>query len=106
MIPGILTPTEAARALAAGADVLKLFPAGAVGPAYLKALRGPLPHALWCPSGGVQVEDLRAWVEAGASMVGAASPLMQDVAKTHDYAALTQRMRRWMEEWKRVHGAG
>ena len=106
VIPGILTPTEAAQALAAGADVLKLFPAGAVGPAYLKALRGPLPQALWCPSGGVQVDDLREWVEAGASMVGAASPLMQDVVKTHDYAALTQRMRRWVEEWRRVHGAG
>jgi len=104
VIPGILTPTEAAQALAAGADVLKLFPAGVVGPEYLKALRGPLPHALWCPSGGVTVETLKDWVAAGANMVGAASPLMQDVAKTHDYAALTQRMRRWVEEWRTVTG--
>lgn len=103
VIPGILTPTEAAQALAAGADVLKLFPAGVVGPEYLKALRGPLPHALWCPSGGVQLSTLKDWVAAGANMVGAASPLIQDVAKTHDYAALTQRMRQWVEEWRRLH---
>lgn len=103
VIPGILTATEAAQALAAGADVLKLFPAGVVGPAYLKAMRGPLPQALWCPSGGVQVTDLAQWVAAGASLVGAASSLIQDVSQTQDYAALTQRMRHWMEEWQRLH---
>ena len=103
VIPGILTATEAAQALAAGADVLKLFPAGVVGPAYLKAMRGPLPQALLCPSGGVQVTDLAQWVAAGASLVGAASSLIQDVSQTQDYAALTQRMRHWMEEWQRLH---
>lgn len=102
-MPGVMTPTEAAQALAAGADVLKLFPAGVVGPAYLKAMRGPLPQALWCPSGGVQVTDLAQWVAAGASLVGAASSLIQDVSQTQDYAALTQRMRHWMEEWQRLH---
>ncbi len=59
--------------------------------------------SLWCPSGGVQLATVKDWVAAGASMVGAASPLMQDVAKTHDYAALTQRMRLWVEEWRRLH---
>lgn len=102
-MPGVMTPTEAAQALAAGADVLKLFPASLLGPSYLKALRGPLPHALWCPTGGVQLGNLAEWVAAGVSMVGIGSPLLQDVAKTRDFAALAQRMRQWNEAWRGLH---
>ncbi|HLT57574.1 MAG: bifunctional 4-hydroxy-2-oxoglutarate aldolase/2-dehydro-3-deoxy-phosphogluconate aldolase [Limnochordales bacterium] len=102
-MPGVMTPTEAAQALAAGADVLKLFPASLLGPSYLKALRGPLPHALWCPTGGVQLDNLAEWVAAGVSMVGIGSPLLQDVAKTRDFAALAQRMRQWNEAWRGLH---
>lgn len=101
-LPGILTPTEAVAALEAGADALKLFPASAVGPAYLKALRAPLPQAVWCPTGGVNLENLGEWVAAGASLVGVGSPLLQDVARTRDFAALAHRTRTWMDEWRRL----
>jgi len=103
VIPGVFTPTEAAQALAAGADVLKLFPASVVGPGYLKALRGPLPQALWCPTGGVQLDNLADWVAAGASMAGIGSPLLRDVVKTGDYAALAGRVRQWMAAWQALH---
>lgn len=101
-IPGVLTPTEAIRALEAGADVLKLFPASTVGPAYLKALRGPLPQAVWCPTGGVSFDNLADWIDAGASLIGIGGPLQQDVARTGDFGALAERARLFMEEWHRL----
>lgn len=105
-IPGVLTPTEAVLALNLGADVLKLFPASTVGPSYLKALRGPLPQAIWCPTGGVDLENLGEWMAAGASLVGVGSPLLQDVAKTNDMAALSRRTRTFVDEWARLREGG
>lgn len=69
-LPGILTPTEAMRALAAGAQALKLFPASAVGPGYLGALLSPVPELAIVPSGGVGPADARQWLDAGAIAVG------------------------------------
>ncbi|NLN29300.1 MAG: bifunctional 4-hydroxy-2-oxoglutarate aldolase/2-dehydro-3-deoxy-phosphogluconate aldolase [Firmicutes bacterium] len=103
-IPGVFTPTEAVRALECGADALKLFPASVLGPGYLKALRAPLPQAVWCPTGGVSLENLRDWIAAGASMVGVGSPLLQDVARTQDWAGLTRRMKSWTQMWERCKG--
>jgi 2-dehydro-3-deoxyphosphogalactonate aldolase len=70
-LPGVFTPTEAFRALDAGADALKLFPAEVAGPAALKALRPILPKgALVLPVGGVGPASLAAWREAGADGFG------------------------------------
>ncbi len=74
-LPGVITPSEVATALSAGADVLKFFPAFAVGPAYLKALTEPFPNNLWCPTGGMSVATIPDWFAAGASMVGIGGPL-------------------------------
>jgi len=65
-----------AIALAAGADVLKLFPASSYGPAHLKALRDPFPGNLWCPTGGISVGTIPDWFAAGATMVGLGGPLI------------------------------
>lgn len=102
VMPGVMTPTEAVQALELGADVLKLFPASALGPGYLKALRAPLPQAVWCPTGGVDLDNLEGWVSSGADMVGVGSPLLRDVATSGDMAALTARTRRFVEEWARL----
>src|ERR1700737_4096342 len=57
IMPGALTPTEVVTAWEAGADVIKIFPANAVGgPKYIKALKGPLPHIEMIPTGGVSLE--------------------------------------------------
>ncbi|RZU32208.1 bifunctional 4-hydroxy-2-oxoglutarate aldolase/2-dehydro-3-deoxy-phosphogluconate aldolase [Blastococcus saxobsidens] len=69
-LPGILSPSEAMRALAAGARALKLFPASAVDPGYIGALLGPMPELEIVPSGGVGPGNARAWLDAGAVAVG------------------------------------
>jgi 2-dehydro-3-deoxyphosphogluconate aldolase / (4S)-4-hydroxy-2-oxoglutarate aldolase len=74
-LPGTLTPTEVAAALAAGATAVKVFPASAVGPSYLKALRGPFPEVQVVPTGGIGPADVRSWLDAGAVAVGAGGEL-------------------------------
>jgi 2-dehydro-3-deoxyphosphogluconate aldolase/(4S)-4-hydroxy-2-oxoglutarate aldolase len=74
-VPGAFTPTEVVRAAAAGAHVVKVFPASAVGPAYFKALHAPLPEIALMPSGGVTVDNLADWLAAGAAAVGVGGEL-------------------------------
>lgn len=99
---GVFTPTEAVQALTLGADVLKLFPASTGGPAHLAALRGPLPDAVWCPTGGVDLDNIEAWVRAGAALVGVGGPLLQDAVGTGDMAGLQRRARQFLLAWRRA----
>lgn len=69
-IPGVLTPTEIVKALELGVPLIKLFPASAVGPSYIKAIHGPLPQAKIMPTGGVELENVKEWIKAGAVAVG------------------------------------
>jgi 2-dehydro-3-deoxyphosphogluconate aldolase/(4S)-4-hydroxy-2-oxoglutarate aldolase len=69
-LPGAFTATEVVRAWNAGAACVKLFPGSAVGPGYVKALRGPLPHIPLMPTGGADENNLADWLEAGAVAVG------------------------------------
>ncbi|MGB9820899.1 MAG: bifunctional 2-keto-4-hydroxyglutarate aldolase/2-keto-3-deoxy-6-phosphogluconate aldolase [Pseudothermotoga sp.] len=69
-IPGVLTPTEIVKALEFGVPLIKLFPASAVGPSYIKAIHGPLPQAKIMPTGGVELENVKEWIKAGAVAVG------------------------------------
>lgn len=89
-MPGAMTPTEIVTALQAGADIVKVFPAEMFGPAYIKALRAPLPQAPLMPTGGVTVENLHEWFAGGAVAVGIGSSLSGPGA-TGDYAAVTAR---------------
>lgn len=77
MMPGALTPTEVIAAWKAGADVVKIFPASAVGGAsYLKALKGPLPQVKLMPTGGVNLSTARDFIAAGAIALGVGSELV------------------------------
>ena len=89
-MPGAMTPTEIVTALQAGADIVKVFPAEMFGPAYIQALRAPLPQAPLMPTGGVTVENLQEWFASGAVAVGIGSSLSGPGAKG-DYAAVTAR---------------
>ena len=71
-----MTPTEAADAMAAGADMLKMFPASTVGPGHIGALQGPLGDVEIMPTGGVDTENVADYFEAGAVAVGAGSALV------------------------------
>ena len=92
--PGALTPTEIHAAWSAGASAVKLFPGGALGPSYLKAVRAPLPDVALVPTGGVAIEAVGAWLDAGAVAVGLGSPLIGDaLAPDGDLDALGKRAR-------------
>ena len=96
-MPGAMTPTEIVTALQAGADIVKVFPAEMFGPAYIKALRAPLPQAPLMPTGGVTVENLAEWFASGAVAVGIGSSLSGPGAKG-DYAAVTARAREFVAQ--------
>ncbi len=76
ILPGALTPTEVITAWQAGADVIKVFPASAMGGAkYLKSLKAPLPQVELIPTGGVSVATAREFLEAGAYALGVGADL-------------------------------
>jgi 2-dehydro-3-deoxyphosphogluconate aldolase/(4S)-4-hydroxy-2-oxoglutarate aldolase len=72
---GAMTPTEVHQAHRMGSDVVKIFPGSAVGPAYIKALKGPFPYIEMMPTGGVSVSNVADWFAAGVFGVGAGSEL-------------------------------
>jgi 2-dehydro-3-deoxyphosphogluconate aldolase/(4S)-4-hydroxy-2-oxoglutarate aldolase len=75
--PGALTPTEVLTAWEAGADVVKVFPAGNVGgPKYIKALKGPFPQIEMIPTGGVNLETAGEFLKAGACAVAVGGELV------------------------------
>ena len=79
--PGALTPTEVLTAWEAGADVVKIFPAGNVGgPKYIKALKGPFPQIEMIPTGGVNLDTAGEFLKAGACAVAVGGELVD--AKT------------------------
>jgi 2-dehydro-3-deoxyphosphogluconate aldolase/(4S)-4-hydroxy-2-oxoglutarate aldolase len=76
-IPGALTPTELMSAVAAGAQLVKIFPCGNVGgPKYLKALRGPFPNLALIPTGGVNASNAADYFAAGAFALGVGADLV------------------------------
>lgn len=88
---GAYTPTEAQTAFEAGADFIKLFPADKLGPAYVKALRAPLPHLKIVPTGGVDLDTAGEFLKAGCAALGVGgSLLMPEILKTEDWPALTR----------------
>jgi 2-dehydro-3-deoxyphosphogluconate aldolase/(4S)-4-hydroxy-2-oxoglutarate aldolase len=73
--PGCFTPTEILDAWDAGADIVKVFPATALGPGYIRDVRAPLPHVKLMPTGGVTLDNAGEWIKAGAVAVGVGSAL-------------------------------
>lgn len=77
VMPGAFTPTEALAAWEAGADIVKIFPADVGGPAYLKAIHGPLPQIRLMPTGGVNLQTAEAFLKAGACALGVGGSLVE-----------------------------
>ena len=80
VMPGAFTPTEILAAWEAGAGIVKVFPSDAVGPSYLKALKGPFPQIRLMPTGGVNLQTLPEFIKAGACAVGVGSSLVEPQA--------------------------
>jgi 2-dehydro-3-deoxyphosphogluconate aldolase/(4S)-4-hydroxy-2-oxoglutarate aldolase len=79
-LPGCFTPTEILAAWDAGADIVKVFPATALGPTYFKDLHGPMPQVKLMPTGGVTLDNAGDWIRAGAVAVGVGSALLDAAA--------------------------
>jgi 2-dehydro-3-deoxyphosphogluconate aldolase/(4S)-4-hydroxy-2-oxoglutarate aldolase len=107
VVPGALTPTEIVRAWRAGADLVKVFPASAMGGAsYIKALRAPLPQIDLVPTGGVTAATVGDFIAAGAVAVGAGADLV-DIARLRrgDHAGLTENARKYVAAVKQARKA-
>jgi 2-dehydro-3-deoxyphosphogluconate aldolase/(4S)-4-hydroxy-2-oxoglutarate aldolase len=90
IMPGVYTPTEALTGWEAGADILKVFPAEIVGPAFFKAMKGPLPQLRLMPTGGVDLNTASSFLEAGAVCLGIGSQLIEPKAvAAGDFARIT-----------------
>jgi len=77
VIPGAFTPTEVVHAWELGADIVKIFPAEVGGPAYIRALKAPLPHIRLMPTGGVNLQTVGDFLKAGASCLGIGAQLVE-----------------------------
>jgi 2-dehydro-3-deoxyphosphogluconate aldolase / (4S)-4-hydroxy-2-oxoglutarate aldolase len=96
VLPGTFTPTEIDMALQAGAELVKLFPATAHDPEFIRQLRVPIPEAAVVPTGGVAIEDAPAWLAAGAVALGVGSPLTGSSLDDGDWQQLRRRARDWL----------
>jgi 2-dehydro-3-deoxyphosphogluconate aldolase/(4S)-4-hydroxy-2-oxoglutarate aldolase len=98
IVCGAVTPTEALNAHEAGADFIKLFPADTLGPAYIKALKAPLPQLQIIPTGGVTTKTAGDFIRAGCAAVAAGSSLIsKDVLAKKDWKTLTETSRQFVE---------
>lgn len=97
-MPGCFSPTEILAAWETGADVVKVFPATALGPGYFKDVRGPLPQVKLMPTGGVSLENAGDWIKAGAVAIGVGTAMVEAKAvAAGDWAAITARAQRFVE---------
>lgn len=98
VLSGAFTPTEILGAWRAGADLVKVFPAGGVGPAYIKDVLGPLPTLPLVPTGGVNLDNCAAFLAAGAYTVAIGSSLVnKELVRRQDWPALIELARRYVQ---------
>jgi 2-dehydro-3-deoxyphosphogluconate aldolase/(4S)-4-hydroxy-2-oxoglutarate aldolase len=99
IFPGGLTPTEILSAWEAGADGVKVFPCSAVGGAkYIKAVKAPFPHIDLIPTGGVNLDTIADFLNAGSTAVGVGSELIDaHSVASGNYTAVTERACKYCE---------
>lgn len=99
VMPGALTPTEVVQAWTAGADFVKVFPAGALGGAsYIKSIKAPLPHIELVPTGGVSLKTAADFIKAGASALGVGADLVDLKAiREGNENLVTERARQYVQ---------
>jgi 2-dehydro-3-deoxyphosphogluconate aldolase/(4S)-4-hydroxy-2-oxoglutarate aldolase len=99
VMPGAYTPTEILAAWEAGADIVKIFPASVGGPAYIKAVKAPLPQIKLMPVGGVDLDTTASFISAGCEVVAVGSALVnQKLLDAREFDTITERARRFREE--------
>jgi 2-dehydro-3-deoxyphosphogluconate aldolase/(4S)-4-hydroxy-2-oxoglutarate aldolase len=99
VVPGAFTPTEILRAWTTGASLVKVFPAGPVGPGYIRDVRGPLNDIPLVPTGGVTLENAGDFIRAGAAALGLGSALVQPrLVAAGQFEPIAETARRFLEE--------
>jgi 2-dehydro-3-deoxyphosphogluconate aldolase/(4S)-4-hydroxy-2-oxoglutarate aldolase len=99
VVPGAYTPTEILTAWEAGADMVKIFPASVGGPAYIKAVKAPLPQVKLVPVGGVNLNTTADFIRAGSEVVGVGSALINNkLLEAKEFEKITESARRFREE--------
>jgi 2-dehydro-3-deoxyphosphogluconate aldolase / (4S)-4-hydroxy-2-oxoglutarate aldolase len=106
VMPGAFTPTEILSAWEAGADIVKVFPADVVGPAFFKALRGPLPQVRLMPTGGVDLTTAADFLRAGACCLGVGGQLVEPRAVAEgNFARIRDLARQYVAVVKEVRSS-
>jgi len=95
-MPGAGTMREIIDAMECGADIVKLFPGETLGPAFVKAVKGPLPQASLMPTGGVAVDNVAEWIKAGAVAVGVGGSLTAG-AQSGNFQQITDTAKQFIE---------
>ena len=106
IIPGALTPTEILTAWEAGADLVKVFPIAQVGgPAYIRALMGPLPHIPMVPTGGVNLQNAGEFIKAGCAAIAAGGELVDKKAVAEKkFSVIAENAQKFVAEVKKARG--
>ncbi len=102
-VPGAGTIREVIEAMECGADIVKVFPGEILGPAFVKAVKGPLPQAQLMPTGGVNLENVADWIKAGSFAVGVGGNLTAG-AGNGDFASITQLAKQFVDRIKQARG--
>jgi 2-dehydro-3-deoxyphosphogluconate aldolase/(4S)-4-hydroxy-2-oxoglutarate aldolase len=100
VMPGCMTIQEIQTALELGVDIVKLFPGNLYSPGMIKAIKGPLPQANIMPTGGVSLNNLPEWIQAGAVAVGIGSDLTSDAVKSGDYSLVAKKAAQYVEAYR------
>ena len=107
VMPGAFTPTEILTAWEAGADIVKVFPADVVGPAFFKAVRAPLPQVKLMPTGGVDLTTAADFLKAGACCLGVGGQLVEPKAVAErNFDRIRELARQYVAVVKQVRAAG
>jgi len=105
VIAGAYTPTEILTAWEQGADFVKVFPASVGGPPYLKAIKGPLPQVPLVPTGGVRLDNVDDFLQAGAAAIAVGGNLVsKKLMAAGDFAGLTQNARAFADAVRAARG--
>jgi 2-dehydro-3-deoxyphosphogluconate aldolase/(4S)-4-hydroxy-2-oxoglutarate aldolase len=105
IVPGAFTPTEILAAWECGADIVKVFPASTVGPQYIKDILGPLPYVRLLPTGGVTLDNIPAFIAAGAAAVAVGASLTDPkLIKEGNWTGLTEHAQRFAKAVQQARG--
>lgn len=103
-LPGCMTITEMKEALKSGVDIIKLFPGSAYGPSIISAFKAPMPQLNIMPTGGVSLDNMAEWFNAGVITVGVGGNLLAPAA-VGDFDKVTEVAAEYMAKYREIKGA-